>query len=285
VICYDDILLCNSTVTGLQHLINTANEYILKNGLRFNAKKTVCVINGKLPFTQTPKWYINESLLIIEDNFRYLGAYIGNDNNSVHVASRIRSCRQSFYSLQGSGLCHKGLKTQTSVHIWSATCKATLLYGCETMLLKKVHRDDLDKLQAKLIKSIVGIGPKYRSTPLLEALKVTKISRVIDVNNLFLLKRILCNKSGAALFYSKILSSNICMPSLLTSRVNRICNDHDIDFNRFLINDIYAHKVKSNMLKCPQDNENGLVDSIRLLLRQQTNEYNMNLLKFLLKAF
>ena len=47
-ICYaDDILLCSTTPTGLQDLINTANKYINENGLCFNPSKTSCLLVGK----------------------------------------------------------------------------------------------------------------------------------------------------------------------------------------------------------------------------------------------
>ena len=42
VYCYaDDVLLASTTVTGLQNLIDHANNYVTDHGLRFNASKTV----------------------------------------------------------------------------------------------------------------------------------------------------------------------------------------------------------------------------------------------------
>ena len=53
------------------------------------------------------------------------------DNNA--AAERISSCRQAFYTLQGAGLCKDGLSTESAMHVWSATCKSSLLYACEAM--------------------------------------------------------------------------------------------------------------------------------------------------------
>ena len=45
--CYaDDILICSTSVTGLQELINIATSYIVSHGLKFNPKKTSCYIMG-----------------------------------------------------------------------------------------------------------------------------------------------------------------------------------------------------------------------------------------------
>ena len=90
-----------------------------------------------------------------EEYLKYLHAVIGNNNSSLHITSRLSACRKSFYSLQGAGLCHKGLAAKTATHVWSATCKSILLYGCEAMFLKPCHRNELEKLQAKLVKYIV----------------------------------------------------------------------------------------------------------------------------------
>ena len=57
-----------------------------------------------------------------------------------------------------------------------------------------------DKVQGKLIKSMIGIGPRYRTTPLLQAVNMKKISDIIDVNNLMLLRRILLDDSAARSF-------------------------------------------------------------------------------------
>ena len=54
---------------------------------------------------------------------------------------------------------------------------------------------------------------------------------------------------------------------------------------KFIFNDNYAFEIKNRLLSSPKDNENGLVDSIRDLLGQDANVFNLNLLKLLLKAF
>ena len=42
--CYaDGILLCSTTITGLQNLINISVDYVVKFGLRFNPIKTACI--------------------------------------------------------------------------------------------------------------------------------------------------------------------------------------------------------------------------------------------------
>ena len=117
VFCYaDDILLASTTATG-QRLINCANLYVSKWGLRFNPTKTKCTVVGKNPFTCMPTWYIDGICLEKCETIDYLGTVIGNKNNDVHTNKRISSCRKSFYSLQGAGLCYQGLNIHTALYV------------------------------------------------------------------------------------------------------------------------------------------------------------------------
>ena len=129
VYCYaDDVLLASTTVTGLQNLINHANNYVTNHRLSFNASKMVCYIHGKNPFTVHLEWIINGKKLQITENINYLGAILGNKNGTSHCEKRISSCRKSFFALQGAGLCDDGMKVDTSVHVWSPACQSVLAY-------------------------------------------------------------------------------------------------------------------------------------------------------------
>ena len=68
VFCYaDDVLLISNSASGLQILIDYANEYISKHGLRFNPTKTECVIFGKQFLVPEPRWYLHDSLVNVSE--------------------------------------------------------------------------------------------------------------------------------------------------------------------------------------------------------------------------
>jgi hypothetical protein len=206
VFCYaDDLLLASLTVSGLQSMINTANKYICDHGLRFNSLKTTCIVNGKAPFVTAPRWYINEYDLQIQDNLTYLGAILGNQSGSLHINNRISACRKSYFALQRAGLCKEGLDIQTAMFVFSVTCMSALTYACDAIYLNKGQRQELNSAQGKLVKSIVGIGAKFRTTPLLDALGMCKVTSAVDVANLNLLKNTLKHESGASKFYQYML--------------------------------------------------------------------------------
>ena len=51
-----------------------------------------------------------------------------------------------------AGLCDKGLKIGTALNIFNSTCRNALIYGCESVYLSKQNQNDINKLQAKLLK-------------------------------------------------------------------------------------------------------------------------------------
>ena len=214
----------------------------------------------------------------------YLGGFIGNGCNNVDVDVRIRQCRKAFYSLQSAGLSNKGLDVETAVYVFKSTCRSVLTYGCDTMFLSKVNRTELDKCQSKLIKCIVGLNPRHRSTPLLQALNVHNISRSVDFNTTSLLHNILKNPSEASKFYTWLLNEHVHCPKLLTSRVKQICQDHKFNFLKACISEDYHNEIKCKMFNNVKNGDNGTVDSIRHLLKYKYDN-NSNLLRLLLKAF
>ena len=122
VFCYaDDLLLTSTSLTGLQRMIDKANEYIVSHGLCFNPSKTECMTFGKPLLDKPTPWTLNDSELNIVSKMKYLEVVLPNDSCS-HAEERLKSCRQSFYSLQGSGLCHRGLSTET-YWAWLSGCR------------------------------------------------------------------------------------------------------------------------------------------------------------------
>ena len=79
-LCYaDDVLLANPTVTGLQKLIDVAENYIKCHGLRFNPLKTQCIIYGKQYFVNDPTWPLDITTLTVTSEITYLGATLSNN--------------------------------------------------------------------------------------------------------------------------------------------------------------------------------------------------------------
>ena len=83
--------------------------------------------------------------------------------------------------------------------------------------MNKGNKQDIDKLQTKLLKCIVGLKPLYKTTKLLQALKVNKASVLIDFGNISLLNNILQMKSAARDFYLYMMQYGNESKDILTS--------------------------------------------------------------------
>ena len=145
------------------------------------------------PFNLQPSWYIDTCELQIAENLEYLGTFLG---SSAHISKRITSCRRAFYSLQGAGICKNGLEVNTAVYVFKATCSGILKYASDSVYLSQKQRSDL-KIQGNLLKCLVGLGPRYRTTPLLNAVYMSKVSSIIDMGNISLLNQIMRISSAA----------------------------------------------------------------------------------------
>ena len=175
-------------------------------------------------------------------------------------------------------------KYKTAMYVWSVTSMKSLLYGCETLFITEAKRHKLDVLQGKLLKCIVGIGPHYRTSPLLKALKICKSSVHVDFNSLILLKNIFNNDSAARKFYIDMLHHNNKCKNILSTRVGNICHKYDVDMMKLLLDTSYMTSVKNNFFSYPEHGQDGLTDSIRSLLYTRGPD-EIFMLKNLLKAF
>ena len=161
-----------------------------------------------------------------------------------------------------------------------------LTYGLHCVWQTKSARDATDKLQAKLLKAALGLKVFSRSTPLLEALKIPKISSTIEIQQLVLFKTMLTSSSRTGYFYKTLIQEHLngSTPGHrdLVSRVNDTCIKYGISLVKYLYDDSYANIMKRAMKHFPVND--GLVDSIRHLLAFY-NPYTTNVLNLLLLPF
>lgn len=266
--CYaDDVLLASTTPSGLQHLIDTAVEYITRHGLRFNPAKTSCFCFGKSPFQTAPVWTIEDQPLQHADHLLYLGATLKNDKGLAHVTKRIAAAQKSFYSLQGAGLSFKGVSPEVASHLYCVGVRTVLTYGCESLQMSKSSLKKMESVQGKLVKSFLGLRKTSHTTPLIQALKIPPIANSLSLASLNLLRSSLLYGSSASKFYLDIISSGVHSKNTLVQRCQQDSVTHNINCLKFIFDNTYMHACKKRFKTW---DENGLVDSIR----QQFYDFN-----------
>ncbi len=78
----------------------------------------------------------------------------------------------------------------------------------QSLPLSKSDIVEMDKLQAKLIKSALDLTKYYRTTPLLNAMNDNKIANLRNIYTVDLLKSMFFSRSQAIEFYSCLMNSS-----------------------------------------------------------------------------
>lgn len=281
VFCYaDDVLLTSLTITGLQKLINAANEFIRSYGMSFNASKTVCKTFGKCTLIDKPAWSLNNTLLKESEVLSYLGTNLAETSQS-HVHERIRKTRRAFYSLQPAGLCPHGVSPSVTAHLWNLAVRPVLMYGCATIFVDKTRLSELEKTQSLLIKTSLGLPKCCKHSDLLAALGIPKVSTSLVISHLNIFKRSILNSVKARTFYLNLSRSGNMIKNMMISTVLEHAREYDINILRFLIDDAYSKTVNNNLKR---KTVSGVTDTINYLLHD-FNDQNQELLKLLLLPF
>ena len=133
-------------------------------------------------------------------------------------------------------------------HIYKTVIQPILTYGCSTLNFKHTDINELEKAQASLIKTALGL-PKYsRNTPILRALHIKKISEILEEHHLALTRAALHNTAKSIPFYFHIMNKcqyyHMNKHSNLLQRAKLICNSNGKMLHKYLFNESYTRKCK-----------------------------------------
>ena len=291
--CYaDDILLCSVTVTGLQKLINIANEYVYDHGLRFNPAKTNCMIMGGNPFTTEPVWTIDNVPLNVSANIKYLGTEFGDLTGKEHCDSQIKASMKAYYSLQRSGIEHPEVDSHAVMDIYSSAIQCFSQYGCASVYMNKSCVSNLNKLQGKLIKRFLNLSLSCHTQPLLKCFNMGRTGNNIVIGTLDLLKKCTLSDSISQVLYCKLLSLKLSEieynRKTLVNRALDYANDYGIDINKYNFCDGYTSNIKRKLKEKYYTKEglNGTtgIDSIRKLFNENKPD-DIHFIELLLKSY
>ena len=266
-------------------MINISRDYITSHGLNFNPSKTTCTAFGTTHQVVNPTWSLNGVKLKQDESVTYLGTRLSNQTRD-HSDSKITAARRTFYGLQGAGLCVRGTNPFTIAHMYKTVIQPILTYGCFTIKLKPNHIVDLEKVQASLIKAALGLSKYSGNTPILRALNIKKIGRILDERHLSLTRAALHNTSKSRTFYLHIMHKcqyqHMNKHCNLLQRSKLICNSNGIRLLKYLFGESYALKCK---LLFKDDSSDDIADSMTILFCTFDNSNSQYLSGLLLKPF
>jgi len=135
--------------------------------------------------------------------------------------------------------------------MWKAFGESSLMYGLDCLTLSQKEVSTLQTTQASLLKMIMGLSKKARSTNLIKAMGLYTVDDHLLLNKCKLLHRIFTTPSITRDFYTEVL----LLPNV---------------HGRTLVSDIQSYDVNpvQTLIKVPKlvYLENGVIDSLRFLV-------------------
>ncbi|BHF68262.1 hypothetical protein SprV_0301129500 [Sparganum proliferum] len=132
----DDIALFASSFGNLQSMVSRTDEITTSFGLSTNAGKTE-VFSSCIPDQERAPLGIDGCQLEEVDSFKYLGArLLSNGQSKDDTVSRIDAARRVFSNLWKCLWIRRDLSIAIKIHVYPASVRSVLLYGCECWALR-----------------------------------------------------------------------------------------------------------------------------------------------------
>ena len=155
----DDCALAAESEEALQRLCDCFASAARRFGLTISIKKTEVLYqpargNAYVP----PAIFIEGKQLKAVELFKYLGSIVSNDTSpDAEITSRIGKATSAFGRLTKRLWRNRNIRVDTKVSVYKAAVVTSLLFGCETWTLRKVHIAQLERFHQTCLRKISRI--------------------------------------------------------------------------------------------------------------------------------
>ena len=167
----DDLALISESPTGLQHCLNSLDNYCRVWGLNINTKKTKIMIFSKNQRIHTANQDFDFSIglnkLEVVKEYKYLGL-IFTSNGKLNLASEnlAQKARKAYFGLRSKIPFSDNLSVQNWIKLFDSVITPVITYGSEIWITDfKVNLNNIDllpfeKVQNMIMKNILGVHGK-----------------------------------------------------------------------------------------------------------------------------
>nr|VZI47734.1 unnamed protein product [Spirometra erinaceieuropaei] len=153
--CADDIASLASSLGDLQSMVSRVNDKSV--GLSINAGKTKA-FSSCIPDQEEAPLGIDGCQIEEADSFKYLGAkLLPNGQSKDDIVSRIDATRWVFSSLWKCLWIRRDLSIATKIHVYRASVRSVLLYGCECWALRMEDERELEGFDHHCLRTILRV--------------------------------------------------------------------------------------------------------------------------------
>ena len=180
----DDCALASCTLEGLQRLCDCFAKAARRFGLIISIKKTETMYQPAPGNVYAPQSVsIDGKLLNAVKSFNYLGSTMSNDATiDLEITARIAKATSAFGRLYKRLWTNRNIRLDTKIAVYKASVLTSLLYGCETWTLKRIHIYSLEKFHQSSIRKIARIRWYHKKTnyEVLEQCNIHSLESMID---------------------------------------------------------------------------------------------------------
>ena len=150
-----------------------------------------------------------------------------------------------------------GCSAEVKAYLWNSICQPVLTYGFDSISISNHCMKSLETCQGNLVKKCLGLSVRSRSSSLLEAMHIKKVSQKVKESCASLFYRIFDTSSSAqdlsAHLLSLYITRNVLIPNTLVHRlVSAGVSPTECAFSR--------------LRRHSWDSSDGVVESMRNLL-------------------
>jgi hypothetical protein len=259
----DDLIIMSPVAEHAHILLKECEEFAKKWKLEFNAKKSVSLKFGKC--VDDPDFAINGNVLPKVQKITYLGLPLSVQQSYDYFDEKMKKVEKAFFSLYGLGCKPRHLSPFSIAFIYKQYCQSIIRYGMECLYLPASKLKEYNMRQSLLLKQAVGLSKYAVSTPLLNVLKVEKISEIYMKHKLFFYKQLMHNNLTKEVlqylqdFYLTAKASKHSFTTQLTNVDRQVGFTCSVEAGK-----TYLEKIE-NLFKCRND---GLCDTLLFHLNE-----------------
>ena len=139
---------------------------------------------------------------------KYLGVEVEeNDKNKQHLEKRKRLALSSVARLKSLGIWSEYTNPYLKAHIYKTFIRPVLMYGMETINLLKTEVNGIRQIEGNIIKNMIGISNRCRTTNLLLALNIKDTRTLIEEQKTEFMIRLVKN-NFTKMFIQELLDEN-----------------------------------------------------------------------------
>ncbi len=159
--CADDVLLLSNSSSEMQGMINVCGEYASRHKYKLHPIKSQVIHQVKTSKQKNAKsheWTLGTEQITEATDFTHLGLNWAAGKYHPNMDAKVESARKTAYALMGVGLHGiNGLDPGTAVHLVKTYILPKLLYGLDSVILRRKDIDELETYYRKLLRQIQGL--------------------------------------------------------------------------------------------------------------------------------